>query len=63
MRFNSPEKLFQGHAVVIAKIAEGGEGDAMLGGLDTADIPSQSERFPGSNCAPCEALSASPQFF
>lgn len=41
MRFNSPEKLLQGHAVVIAKVAEGSEGDAMLGGLDTADVQFQ----------------------
>lgn len=41
MRFNSPEKFLQGHAVVIAKIAEGSESDAMLGGLDTADVQFQ----------------------
>lgn len=41
MRFNSPEKFLQGHAIVIAKIAEGSESDAMLGGLDTADVQFQ----------------------
>lgn len=41
MRFNSPEKLLQGHAVIIAKIAECGEGDAMLSGFDTADVQFQ----------------------
>lgn len=41
MRFNSPEELLQGHAVVIAKIAEGSEGDAMLGDFDTAYVQFQ----------------------
>ena len=41
MRFDSPEELLQGHAIVIAKIAEGSEGDAMLGGFDTADVQFQ----------------------
>lgn len=41
MRFNSPEELLQGHAVVIAKITQGSEGDTMLGGLDTADVQFQ----------------------
>lgn len=41
MCLHSPEELLQGHAVVIAKVAEGSEGDAMLGGLDTADVQFQ----------------------
>lgn len=41
MRLNSPEELLQSHVVVVAKIAEGGESDAMLGGLDTTDVQFQ----------------------
>lgn len=39
--FDSPEKFFQGYSVVVTKITECGEGDAMLGGLDTADVQFQ----------------------
>ena len=39
--FDASEKLLQGYAIVIAKIAEGSEGDAMLGSFDTANVQFQ----------------------